>query len=84
MDPLSALGVAAAAIQLFEFTRTIFKEYRGLQNSGGESGHWTQYTIDKTTRELRSLALRLKCPEKRADHNDVAVAGHELVRIPLK
>lgn len=57
MDPFTALGVAAAALQFFDFSRTLLKEYK---NQRGDIEALTQHSFQKATEDLLACIERLQ------------------------
>ncbi|KAI0377441.1 hypothetical protein F5Y04DRAFT_264275 [Hypomontagnella monticulosa] len=78
MEPLSALGIAAAAVQFFDFTRNVFKEYKDLRQPNRGEARLSRETLDKATKELKNLSLRLQSTHKFTNHSDLVLAGHQV------
>jgi hypothetical protein len=57
MDPLSVLGVAAAAVEFFNFSRSILKDYGEIRREGELL---TSSTFEKTTTDLVELNAALQ------------------------
>ncbi|KAH8761589.1 hypothetical protein F5883DRAFT_562441 [Diaporthe sp. PMI_573] len=57
MDPFTALGVAAAALQFFDFSRSLLKEYK---NQRGDIEALTQHSFQKATEDLLACTERMK------------------------
>lgn len=51
MDPVSALGVAAAAVQFFQFSVEAIKLCKEIRENGGTTD--TNKRLEKSTREVR-------------------------------
>lgn len=57
MDPFTALGVAAAALQFFDFSRSLLKEYK---NQRGDIDALTQHSFQKATDDLLDCIEQMK------------------------
>jgi hypothetical protein len=81
MDPFTAIGVAAAALQFFDVARDVLREYRTRRE---RSQKLTRDSFEKTTQDLMSCmeAMRRTTPVATSrSSRDNPVAQHEAVSI---
>lgn len=57
MDPFTALGVAASALQFFDFSRSLLKEY---QKQTDRAEYLTRESFQKATEDLVSCMERME------------------------
>lgn len=79
MDPFTALGVAAAAVQFLGFAIDMFKEYDERQN---QAAPITTQTFEMVTRDLKVCMTTLRSHPQIAtlDESEDNISIHETVR----
>lgn len=76
MDPFTALGVAASAVQFFDFSRVLLKEYQGQRDMARSLTH---ESFRKATEDLSSCIRRMSRTTTSSSKTNMETSSEEVV-----